>query len=565
MDPSKDNPMPLIRIVNREGQSKNFNLVQDEISIGRDLDNNLVLSDQRASRQHARIKKEKNQYVIHDLGSINGLFINETKTSSAALRHNDQIKIGNSILTFLEKEEKTETKQSDLIVSQEGEYENWAQKTISVSPDDSCLADFEARSAYRTGKNEKKRKFSLSRKLEEPEPQSELESLERANKALYVLYEISRQLNSMRSFDEILTEMMSLLFKVINADYGFLILTDQRKEKNYAPLIVKYRSETKKGTKEIRASRSIIEKVIEDRVALLTSNAQEDSRFGATESLVRQNIRSAMCVPLWQKDEIIGVIQLDSVRYDNQFTEDELELLKTIGCQMAMILEQASLNDKLREEEQMRNKLERFHSPQVIEMILKSDQETKENIMEAKELEATVLFTDIVGFTPLSEKMEPKAVNLLLNRHFSKMTDIIFDLDGTLDKYIGDSLMAVFGAPFSRDNDAERAVRAALKMKEALEAGKNADSREDKLNIRIGINTGQITAGNIGSPKRMDYTVLGDTVNVASRLETIAEPNQILIGEETYNRVKDKFKTREVGLRKLKGKTQDIRVYEVLG
>jgi adenylate cyclase len=161
--------------------------------------------------------------------------------------------------------------------------------------------------------------------------------------------------------------------------------------------------------------------------------------------------------------------------------------------------------------------------------------------------------------------MEPKAVNLLLNRHFSKMTDIIFDLDGTLDKYIGDSLMAVFGAPFSRDNDAERAVRAALKMKEALEAGKNADSREDKLNIRIGINTGQITAGNIGSPKRMDYTVLGDTVNVASRLETIAEPNQILIGEETYNRVKDKFKTREVGLRKLKGKTQDIRVYEVLG
>jgi adenylate cyclase len=138
-------------------------------------------------------------------------------------------------------------------------------------------------------------------------------------------------------------------------------------------------------------------------------------------------------------------------------------------------------------------------------------------------------------------------------------------LDGTLDKYIGDSLMAVFGAPFGQDNDAERAVTAALKMREALEAENKADSREKKLNIRIGINTGQITAGNIGSPKRMEYTVLGDAVNVASRLESIAEPNQILIGEETYNRIKDKIKTREIGLRKLKGKSRDLKVYEVLG
>ncbi|MCJ7582317.1 MAG: FHA domain-containing protein [Candidatus Aminicenantes bacterium] len=557
--------MPLLRIVSREGPSKNFNLVQKIITIGRGKDNDIVLSDQRASRQHAQIKKENNQYVINDLGSVNGILLNETKTNSASLKHNDQIKIGNSILIFLEKEEKTQTIQRNIVVSQESDYEDWAQKTISVSPDDSCLADFEPLPALRKDKKEKKRKFQLSRKQEDPESFAKLESLERANKALYVLYEISKQLNSMKSFDEILTEMMDLLFKVIDADYGFLILTDHQKEEDYSPLIIKYRDETKKGKKEIKASRSIIKRVIEDKVALLTSNAQEDSRLGATESLVSQNIRSAMCVPLWQKDEIIGIIQLDSTRYNNQFTEDELELLKTIGCQMAMILEQASLNDKLREEEQMRNKLERFHSPQVIEMILNSNQETKENIMEAKEMVATVLFTDIVGFTPLSEKMEPKDINMLLNRHFSKMTDIIFEQDGTLDKYIGDSLMAVFGAPFGQANDAERAVTAALKMREVIEEEKKMVGHEDELNIRIGINTGKITAGNIGSPKRMDYTVLGDAVNVASRLESIAEPNQILIGEETYNLIKNKIKTREIGLKKLKGKSQDLRVYEVLG
>lgn len=557
--------MPLIRITNLEGQHQYYNLVQNKTSIGRGKDNDIVLSDQSASRQHAQIKKENNQYVIHDLGSVNGTLVNETKTNTAALMHNDQIKIGNSILIFLEKEDKTALRQKGLIFSKDSDYEDWSQKTIHVSPGDSCFADFEARPASRKEKKEIKRKFQLSRKQEKPEPQSELESLERANKALYVLYEISRQLNSMKSFVEILQGMMDLLFNVIDADFGFLVLTDHRKEEDYSPLVVKYRDETKKGTKGIKASRSIIKRVIEDKVALLTSNAQEDSRLGATESLVSQNIRSAMCVPLWQKDEIIGVIQLDSVRYDNQFTEDELELLKTIGCQMAMILEQASLNDKLREEEQMRNKLERFHSPQVIEMILNSNQETKENIMDAKELDATVLFTDIVRFTSLSEKMEPKDINLLLNRHFSMMTDIIFDLDGTLDKFIGDSLMAVFGAPLGRDDDAQRAVTAALMMKEALKAEKISDSGEKQLDIRIGINSGQITAGNIGSPKRMDYTVLGDTVNVASRLESIAEPNQILIGEETYTRIKDKFETREVGLRKLKGKSQDQRVYEVLG
>ena len=559
--------MPLIRITCRKETPKNFNIVQEIVSIGRGKDNDIVLSDQKASRRHAQIKKEKNKYIIHDLSSVNGILVNETKTSSAPLQHNDQIKIGDSILIFLEKEDKTEMIRKDLPVSRESDYEDWTQKTFSVSPDDSCLADFETRSISRKEKKEKRHKFQLSRKKDEPESKAELESLERANKALYVLYEISRKMNSMKSFDEILTEMMDLLFKVIDADYGFLILTDHRKEDNDTPLIVKFREKTKKGTKEIKASRSIINRVIEDKVALLTSNAQEDSRLGATESLVSQNIRSAMCVPLWQKSEIIGVIQLDSIRYDNQFTEDELELLKTIGCQMAMILEQASLNDRLREEERMRNKLERFHSPQVIEMILRSNEETKENIMEAKELEATVLFTDIVGFTPLSEKMKPKDTNTLLNRHFSKMTDIIFEQDGTLDKYIGDSLMAVFGAPFSQGNDAELAVTAALKIKKTIEAEaeSKADSGEKKLNIRIGINTGQITAGNIGSPKRMDYTVLGDTVNVASRLESIAEPNQILIGEETYNRIKNKFKTREIGLRKLKGKSRDLRVYEVLG
>jgi adenylate cyclase len=255
---------------------------------------------------------------------------------------------------------------------------------------------------------------------------------------------------------------------------------------------------------------------------------------------------------------------LDSTRLNNQFSKDDLELLKTIGCQMAMIIGQANLNKQIREEEQMRNRLERFHSPQVIEMILKGDQETKDNIMEPKDLTSTILFTDIVQFTSLSEKMPPREINMILNQHFSRMTDIIFEYDGTLDKYLGDGLMAVFGAPMEKKDDAERAIKAALKMREEIALARDKAEHKLKFNVRIGINTGRVVAGNIGSPKRMDYTVLGDPVNIANRLETIAKPNQILIGPETYKQIKKKFKINKVGPRMLKGKSKEITVYEVL-
>jgi adenylate cyclase len=553
--------MPLLRITDSNGQEKHYSLTQKSVSIGRDKGNDLVLPDQGVSRYHAKLVKQKKGYSLFDLDSINGTFVNDEPVKSRDLKNLDRIKIGANTLIFVGQQD-TETslgkKPSRAI---EGEID-WADQTISIAACDTSQLHLQTLSIAGRQSGEKRRPVHTERA--EKEATTESASLERANKTLYVLYEVSRKLNSMGSFEEILAGMMDLIFQVIDADYGFLILTE-KDNKDFKPLIVKHKNKTKKGNETIRASRTIIDRVVKDKVALLTTNAIEDSRLAATDSLILQNIRSAMCVPLWKRDDIIGVIQLNSVRIDNRFGEDELELLKTIGCQMAMLLEQASLNEKLRQEEIMRGKLERFHSPQVIELILNSDQETQENIMDARELTATVLFSDIVDFTALSEKMEPQEINIFLNRYFSKMTDIIFENDGTLDKYIGDGLLAVFGAPFEKEDDAARAVRTALKMREDVAEMNQSPDKRFEINIRIGINTGQVTAGNIGSEKRMEYTVLGDTVNVASRLEAEAQLNQILIGQETYRMVKDLFKVKEVGLKKLKGKSQDLKVYEVLG
>ena len=560
--------MPNIQITNTDGRVSNFPVLKDVIVIGRSEENDLVLPDQSVSRNHARINKIDTGFFLTDLGSFNGTKVNGKSIQSTRLKNNDLIKIGKILLKFSSGEKPAKSPVQTVVLTKETDYEKGHSTIIESSAEDSCMIDSQdLLISPGIGKSTEESDILLpsDKASQPPEVRKELLSLERMNKVLFVLYEISRQLHLIHDFNELLKKIMDLIFMVIDADYGFVILTGDDEEDELAPVVVKYKDDKTKGKGEIRASRTIINKVVNDKVALLTTDAMADTRLEQAQSLFSQKIRSAMCVPLWKKDEVIGVIQLDSVRFNNQFTEDDLELLKAIGCQMAMVIEQASLNEQIREEERMISRLERYHSPQIIEMILKGSQETKENIMEPKDLTVTIFFTDIIGFTPLSEHMPPREINLLLNQFFSRMTDIIFKYDGTLDKYIGDSLMAVFGAPMEKKDDPERAIFAALEMKRELTAIMKKTEPEKKFDIRIGINTGRVVAGNIGSPNRMEYTVIGDPVNIASRLESIAEPNQILIGEETYKRVKQKFKIKKVGPKKVKGRTAEVTVYEVLG
>ncbi len=550
--------MPILDITTYDGKQLSLQVEKETFTIGRSNDNNLILSDKSVSRHHAEIKKTKEGYILTDLGSYNGTKVNEKLTQSVLLKHNDKIKIGLTSLIFLVEKKDAVSQEGSLVLTTDSDYENEHKEVLKSLSQSSAIDSKELLVSPEAMKTPKEAAISAP-------PEETQTELERRNKVLFVLYEISRQLNTIHDFRELLKRIMDLIFMVISADYGFLVLTGDETEDQLIPMVVKYRDNLEKDSGKLKASQTLIHKVIHDKVAILTSNAMTDSRFNGAKSLFIQKIRSAICVPLWRKDKIIGVIQLDSIRFDNQFTQDDLELLKAIGSQMAMIIEQANLNEQIRQEEIMRSRLERFHSPQIIEMILKGSQETKDNIMEPKDLTATVLFTDIIDFTQLAEQSSPRETNIILNQYFSTMTDIIFSYDGTLDKYIGDGLMAVFGAPMEGENDAERAILAAKEMKRQLAVMMaKQEGHRKKFDIRIGINTGRVVAGNIGSPKRMDYTVIGDPVNIASRLESIARPNQILIGEETYRAVKDKFKIKKIGPKKVKGKRAEIMVYEVM-
>jgi len=181
---------------------------------------------------------------------------------------------------------------------------------------------------------------------------------------------------------------------------------------------------------------------------------------------------------------------------------------------------------------------------------------------------ATVLFSDIRNFTSMSEKLPPEDIVEFLNEYFTEMVSIIIKYEGVLDKFIGDAILAVFGAPISRPGDAHRAVFAALEMQERLKIfnEKRRQAGKNNINIGIGINTGELIAGNIGSEIRMEYTVIGDTVNVSDRIEELNKEfgTKILISENTYKEIKDEVEVREIQSATIRGKERKIIVYEVL-
>jgi adenylate cyclase len=276
------------------------------------------------------------------------------------------------------------------------------------------------------------------------------------------------------------------------------------------------------------------------------------------------HIRSAMCVPLWSETDTVGVLYLDNLYDAHAFTEEELELVTAVANQMAIGIRQVRQAEQLRDEAIIRANLSGYHSPDVVDMILRTSREGRSVGIAVAEEVVTVLFCDIVGFTTLSERLGAAEVAELLNAFFERTTRAIFGFKGSVNKYIGDAVMAIFGAPMPMGNHCEVAVRAALAMQAEVALVQETLPPDRRFQVRIGVNSGRVVVGNIGSTRRMEFTVLGDAVNVAQRLESICAPGKVYVGEETYLKTRDLFRYRDLGEVALKGKQRQIRAYEVL-
>ena len=220
--------------------------------------------------------------------------------------------------------------------------------------------------------------------------------------------------------------------------------------------------------------------------------------------------------------------------------------------------------EDLRLKERIQTSFGRYVTPEIVDRILASPDD---EWMKGTRLETTIVFVDIRGFTALAERSDPDAVVDLLNSYFSLVTDIIIQQGGYLDKFVGDTVMGVFGALIPDPAHAEVAVQAAVEVRQNMpKLNHKLPTVANPIQVGIGINTGEVVAGNLGSSKRMEYTVIGDNVNVASRLTDMAGPDEILISEQTFLRVaaNRNFTFRSRGSMEVKGRKELVKIYEVV-
>ncbi len=520
-------------------------------SIGRATDNQIVLNDARVSRYHAHIRSNDKDFVVVDgvvvngqiKRSVNKVFVNGKAKLEHTLENGDAIKIGGSDLVF----ERTEP-----------------VKLETINYDDQPLGHTQLLISAQELIN---RKSSQNLQVGDSQAQ-ELKELRKKAQILELFYEMSKTLGTVFDLKEIFIKATDLIFRVTPADRVVALLADetidgQILDYSLYPIAMRTR-EDKIGefNSKLAVSRTITQKVMSEKFALLSQDARADAQFSGSESIVAQGVRSTICAPLITESNVHGVVYADRLDPFATFSPDDLELISAVAAQTAVAVEMIKAHNRLAREEIARVTYSRFLPDYVVKQILENPEAFR---LGGANQTITVLFADIRGFTLMAEREKPEKVVELLNRYFTEMTEIIFAHGGTLDKFIGDGLMAIFGAPKASPDDAKNALLAAVAMQRRL-LSFNQEIRADgfsPIGVGIGLHTGEATIGYIGSEKRSEYTAIGDTVNLAARLESNAKSQQILISDSVSKAAPNIFPIVACPPLTVKNRVQPVSLFEV--
>lgn len=500
----------------------------DILSMGREATNTILIKEAKVSRRHAQITFLEGSYHIEDLQSGNGTFLNGFKITKSRLQDKDLIRIAEGVYMF-----RNPYRYSP---GEEGEKGKDGGKKEAKQPSDAVLT--ERSSSFASTDAELKFDAERSFLMESKEIGSVVQ-LEKANAKLRILYEVNHAISSIFDLQELFNAILDLVFKYMTAERGAILLYDPEKD-SLQVAVTKIRDHKEKETEQLKISKTMMARVLKEKVSLLTTDALADNNFAGAQSIISQGIRCAMSVPLISKEHLFGVLHIDTTRKVSEFNQDTLELLTGIAGQAATTIENAKLLEKIEKEIETRGHLQRYLSSELVEQIINKQLDLK---IGGQLKKATTLFTDVRGFTRLTENIGAEAIVTILNNYFTRMVDVIFSNKGTLDKFIGDAIMAVWGIPVEHPADSSLAVMAAVEMQKELFYFNLFQKKNNrpKLKMGAGINTGEVVVGNMGSPKRMEYTVIGPPVNLASRVECLTSYNQILITENTYHEIKDKL------------------------
>ncbi|MDP3775450.1 MAG: adenylate/guanylate cyclase domain-containing protein [Gemmatimonadales bacterium] len=491
--------------------------------VGRAVNSDVPIYDPTISRQHAQVTASNGGVQIKDLGSSNGTFLNGSKITEAVATPNDVVMFGK--VSFYVREVAKAAAQP---------AKPAGGGTRDFQPPKSAGATI-VRQLPISGEGN----LGLAgiKRVSMETPAEGLATVEAAKSAkkLELLLEISKALSRQQDVDKLLETVVDFTFQVMPVDRVSILLKEAGAEE-LLPRISK--SRLGEGYASARhVPKSIVSQAVNERVAILTDNAAEDERFKG-KSILMQSVRSAMGAPLMSSaGQVLGLLYVDNLTATHAFNSEDLDFLIAFSGVASVAIENGQLSDRIRREALVLSNFQRYFSPDLAKTIAEHGEEVK---LGGQKRDVVILFSDIRGFTSMSEKMDPDDVALMLREYFTEMVEIIFRHEGTLDKFIGDAIMALWGAPFGSEEDADKAMRAAIDMQRKLvELNQHWEATgKPHIAIGIGINFGLVFAGNIGSEQRLEYTVLGDAVNTASRLCSNAGKGEIMISEPFFKRLK---------------------------
>ena len=376
------------------------------------------------------------------------------------------------------------------------------------------------------------------------------------NRAFQILIRLAQDLIGASTVGEALARTLDVAFQALPVHRGFVML---RSNGGLRCEITRVRDRVEhRPVVDAPASDAIIDRVMTERVGLFTRDALADERLAPTDSIWRHGIRAAMCVPLWSGQDVIGVLQVDSPVLVDSFSEHDLDFLMALSNLAAIAVE------RIRERE-LRRRLQRYHAPAMVEQVIR-ETSAPDEARPLAHADVTVLFADLAGFTALAESMPLEQVADVLSGFCRRVAEAVFAEGGTVDKFMGDCVMAFFGAPIAAPDHAARAVQAALRV-HGLMSRWNRDrvpAGLPPLQARIGLNSGPVIVGDVGSPERSDYTVIGNTVNVAARLEQqVAEPGEIVFADATRRQLPPEFECEALGETMLRGLERGVTAFRV--
>ncbi len=538
-------------------------------ALGRHPNSTIQLLDTVVSKEHCIVEKRGALTILRDLGSMNGTFINgERIAGERVLRHGDQVRLGNTTLMFDDGVDRTpiptppispgaiqhsgHTAPQPVVQPAWAAHVSGATAAIAPVPPARMVSVIEGQRSIGSQVASQSKDF-----LPFDDATRDPATLKLDYERLRITWELLREIGLERDIERLCDKILTALFRFVAADRGVILLKEP--DGSLKPRANRRRTG---HSDTIAVSSTILSHVVKERAGVLTHDASSDFAASQGKSMFLNRISSAIVVPLLHDQEVIGVMWLDSETIAS-FKPKDLELLTAVGNQVAMLVANTLLAGKVEQEILTRKRFSRLLSPNVAEQVVSGKLEIKRGGIQIPE--ATVFNSDLRGFTRMSEGTSAENMVELLNEYFELMVEVIFKHEGTLDKFMGDGIMAFWGAPAFHPDDASRAVLCSLEQGEVLEQyNRERKGRgQVELAMGIGISTGSLVSGYVGSSKSLSYTVIGDTVNTSARLCGIAAARQILVTEVTAAKLDARFRIDPLPAQALKGKEKPVPIFEV--